>query len=81
MASLSMLLVDLGLRHAIVGVVLGSGRVWIAAGDLRDVVAITWGEPQIRSRNRGDLSMVNIGRLPFTLIKSGVAILKEKEES
>ena len=42
-----MLLVDLGLRHTIVGVVLGSGRVWIAAGDLRDVVAITWEERKL----------------------------------
>ena len=74
---------DLGLRHPVVGVILCSRGVGIADGGayLRDVVAVTW-RKGIGSQNRVYLSIImDIGQLPLTLIKSGVAILKEKDES
>ena len=78
------LLVELRLGHPIVGVILCSWGVGIADGGayLRDVVAVTCGR-EIGSQNGVFyLSIImDIGQLPLTLIKSGVAILKEKDES
>ena len=75
---------DLGLGHPVVGVILCSWGVGIADGGayLRDVVAVTCGRGIGSQNGVFYLSIImDIGQLPLTLIKSGVAILKEKDES